>query len=1376
MAKNVFTGKLAAVKIVPKLNFKKLENPKYKNNDATRLPYGIEREIIIMKLISHPNIMGLYDVWENKNDLYLILEYIEGGELFDYLIKRGKLLEVEAINYFKQIIHGIGYLHQFNICHRDLKPENLLLDFNKNIKIADFGMAALEVDRRLLETSCGSPHYASPEIVAGRNYHGAPSDIWSCGIILFALLTGHLPFDDENIRKLLLKVQNGKFIMPNDLSWEAKDLISRMLQVNPNDRISMDDILRHPLLKKYPDPAHQSLYSQGDLILHSNIKPIQSIDKLDPEIVRNLCILFHNCPEDQVIKCLLSPKRSPEKMFYYLLMKYRNEHSGPSGTSNYVDDDTDLTGSESKQTLPRSSSIVKTTVTTQTGEQYTTVRKISRSLSAASSASNKKKALSNMSSTSFTVSSAHKRKTLLSNTVMSKNNSMTPSKNSKLRVLLLASMKHNTSLNSIERNAPKSQNNRSILMKLTPGNKEVSEKTASDDKENIGRYPKENTIANFEKVCQEMFGSGVDTKSIYNMTISLDQKSLSQETLRKLKILNNHLSKASLGLPKILDTPSRQNLRRSERSQKLSFAERIEMKLADEVQRKNDARERIFKESDALQARKMAEQRRQSRILQEMLREALLKINEAQNRNVSLPSTRISSLDPRIGANSLLRAKTLASRSPGSNIWNEKNSKVLQKLGIEVNIPTGLLLVARSSSVVKTSTSRNLAGLLNEEDESVIGNTDMVSIATSNLDVTKSVISYDDSEGIQSSSLSLKKEVTNTSVGYKSVLKVIDEDNSTVSKGSTTINENIIVKDDANVSSMSIQTKQGLIPNPRFSRVSFNGLLGSTNDSANFTIKQNTLSSGTVIRKTGGKQLSTMQGIGAIKKSLTKELPGLGILVHGSPSMRDLKSTISDEEVGNFSLSSLNAKGHPTRISSLHKDAASSRDDVLTSSSTIADDYNLSDDLINMTQEFIDHDPAVRTSSNIGGSPIQMHSEAGTGLRTASGKLSNDSRDTLVAGNSESIKSMYKSYETLYSDKSKKQRVLTRNNSKLQERTSFNAETPNVNILDSSSLLEDSHFSHNTKNEFKYENKGSSSDFNDEDEEDNGEMDDDTSIDAPKLEDPLVPQRQGTVKSSLRRSNASTQIFSSINISGKQDLEMQQTPEPTLKTSSVNIHTGSHDNTIVEQHTEPSKLDIFRRISLKPNREAPKAPELLKWEEQQPKGHNRFSGISIYSNAKKFVAPKEHDSKPSPPNWFRRFFQSFIKKESNNTTIEEQKSQNRDVQIIDTNLRSVDVMRIIKNQLKLKEIEGSVTNVEIDEEFALISGVVPTRYARGRKLHFKIEVMDHVTTSSLHVLKIKGSRTGFRNLAEVVNYVVKQEEEATSIRKSTAYKFSGHQN
>lgn len=353
LAKNINTGKLAAVKILPKANFKKLENPKYKKDtDGDDLPYGIEREIIIMKLINHQNIMRLYDVWENKNDLYLILEYIEGGELFDYLIKRGKLHEYEAISYFKQIINGISYLHQFNICHRDLKPENLLLDFNKNIKIADFGMAALEISDKLLETSCGSPHYASPEIVAGKNYHGAPSDIWSCGVILFALLTGYLPFDDENIRKLLLKVQNGKYIMPSFLSSEAKDLISRMLQVNPEDRITMLEIWSHDLLTKYPNPANYNPWLNQQI----NLKSI-NLRKLDKDILNNLVILFHNCEKSHIINQLSQLEMNLEKLFYYLLMKYRNNHiDNPRSVSSESSKTPSITKSNSKLSLLKTAS------------------------------------------------------------------------------------------------------------------------------------------------------------------------------------------------------------------------------------------------------------------------------------------------------------------------------------------------------------------------------------------------------------------------------------------------------------------------------------------------------------------------------------------------------------------------------------------------------------------------------------------------------------------------------------------------------------------------------------------------------------------------------------------------------------------------------------------------------------------------------------------------------------------------------------------------------------------------------------------------------------------------------------------------------------
>lgn len=256
-----------------------------------------------------------------------MLEYIEGGELFDYLIKKGRLEEREAVHYFRQIINGVDYCHRFNICHRDLKPENLLLDKHRNIKIADFGMAALETSDKMLETSCGSPHYASPEIVAGKSYHGGPSDIWSCGIILFALLTGHLPFDDDNIRKLLLKVQEGKFQMPPELSPHAKDLIWKMLRVDPNTRISMPDILKHGLLRKYPPkrtnmrPSHHPI--SREMVDH----PVKNIDDIDPEILKNLQTLWHGADRDTVVKNLLSPEPNSEKTFYCLLLKYRHDHN-----------------------------------------------------------------------------------------------------------------------------------------------------------------------------------------------------------------------------------------------------------------------------------------------------------------------------------------------------------------------------------------------------------------------------------------------------------------------------------------------------------------------------------------------------------------------------------------------------------------------------------------------------------------------------------------------------------------------------------------------------------------------------------------------------------------------------------------------------------------------------------------------------------------------------------------------------------------------------------------------------------------------------------------------------------------------------------------
>lgn len=330
LAEHMSTGQRAAVKVVSKSVLNSMEQSDDKGRDAAGLAYGIEREIIIMKLLNHPNVLRLYDVWETSKSLYLILEYVEGGELFDLLVERGPLSEDEAVRYFRQIMMGASYCHALGICHRDLKPENLLLDHNLNVKLADFGMAALENNDRLLETSCGSPHYAAPEIVSGKHYHGFESDVWSCGVILFALLTGRLPFDDENIRNLLLKVQSGNFDMPSELSPEAQDLIKQMLTVNPDNRISSHKVLEHSLLKKYPiSPIDQKTLKELPNP-NSYLNQIAKREDIDDSIVQNLVILWHGREKPDIIDNLMKKEPNTEKIFYFLLLRYRHNQSNSS--------------------------------------------------------------------------------------------------------------------------------------------------------------------------------------------------------------------------------------------------------------------------------------------------------------------------------------------------------------------------------------------------------------------------------------------------------------------------------------------------------------------------------------------------------------------------------------------------------------------------------------------------------------------------------------------------------------------------------------------------------------------------------------------------------------------------------------------------------------------------------------------------------------------------------------------------------------------------------------------------------------------------------------------------------------------------------------
>ncbi|KAI8086385.1 uncharacterized protein BX664DRAFT_282272 [Halteromyces radiatus] len=319
------TGEQVAIKIISKAHL--AANP--------AIEKAVRREIAIMKLIQHPNVMALIDVIDdpNSSDLNLILEYVQGGELFEYLVSKGRLSDSEARRHFQQIILGLDFCHHHLICHRDLKPENLLLDSTNNIKIADFGMASLQPAGSMLETSCGSPHYASPEIVAGMPYNGSASDIWSCGVILYALLTGHLPFDDENIRQLLKKVKAGKYTMPDDISRNAQDLIRRILVVDPSKRLTMDQIMAHPWFCE-SEPVNLASLPVPPTANEIG-RPVWDSSEIDDRILETIKFLWGETRDDVIIQALISKEHNMQKVVYVLLQ----QHSERYWQNDHDDDD-----------------------------------------------------------------------------------------------------------------------------------------------------------------------------------------------------------------------------------------------------------------------------------------------------------------------------------------------------------------------------------------------------------------------------------------------------------------------------------------------------------------------------------------------------------------------------------------------------------------------------------------------------------------------------------------------------------------------------------------------------------------------------------------------------------------------------------------------------------------------------------------------------------------------------------------------------------------------------------------------------------------------------------------------------------------------------
>ncbi|KAF7461680.1 hypothetical protein GHT09_014248 [Marmota monax] len=234
--------------------------------------------------------------------VYLVLEHVSGGELFDYLVKKGRLTPKEARKFFRQIISALDFCHSHSICHRDLKPENLLLDEKNNIRIADFGMASLQVGDSLLETSCGSPHYACPEVIRGEKYDGRKADVWSCGVILFALLVGALPFDDDNLRQLLEKVKRGVFHMPHFIPPDCQSLLRGMIEVDAARRLTLEHIQKHIWYiggKNEPEP-------EQPIPRKVQIRSLPSLEDIDPDVLDSMHSLGCFRDRNKLLQDLLS--------------------------------------------------------------------------------------------------------------------------------------------------------------------------------------------------------------------------------------------------------------------------------------------------------------------------------------------------------------------------------------------------------------------------------------------------------------------------------------------------------------------------------------------------------------------------------------------------------------------------------------------------------------------------------------------------------------------------------------------------------------------------------------------------------------------------------------------------------------------------------------------------------------------------------------------------------------------------------------------------------------------------------------------------------------------------------------------------------------
>ncbi|KAJ7504897.1 snf 1 [Mycena galericulata] len=280
-----------------------------------RMKARVRREFEYMRLLRHPHIIKLYEVISTPTDIIFVLEYAE-GELFNYIVQNGRLTEDVGRRFFQQIMAGIEYSHRLKIVHRDLKPENILLDEYQNVKIADFGLSNETVDGEFLATSCGSPNYAAPEVIKGLKYSGPEIDVWSSGIILYVLLCGKLPFEDDVVGSLFEKIAHVRYEVPTHLSPHAQHLIKSMLVADPTKRITVPQIMQHPWvtikLPRYltplpplPGPVVGTLSSLVSApLVPLDFEFVEGLGRIDDEVVDELVARLVGTDKEEVMHSL----------------------------------------------------------------------------------------------------------------------------------------------------------------------------------------------------------------------------------------------------------------------------------------------------------------------------------------------------------------------------------------------------------------------------------------------------------------------------------------------------------------------------------------------------------------------------------------------------------------------------------------------------------------------------------------------------------------------------------------------------------------------------------------------------------------------------------------------------------------------------------------------------------------------------------------------------------------------------------------------------------------------------------------------------------------------------------------------------------------